>query len=87
MLPHVQRREAGKNSCFSPFARCANVARDGGGVARIVTRQTGIIVSDWKETNRLRELQEEIAAEKGILADTLHRLPGKVDEYSERASS
>ena len=34
-------------------------------------RQKGIIMSDWKETNRLRELQEQIAAEKGIRADTL----------------
>lgn len=56
---------------------------DGGGVARIVTRQKGIIMSDWKETNRLRELQEEVAAEKGIRADTLRRLLGKVDEFSE----
>jgi len=32
-------------------------------VARIVTRQKGIIMSDWKETNRLRELQEQIAGE------------------------
>ncbi|MGI8604342.1 MAG: DNA phosphorothioation system sulfurtransferase DndC [Verrucomicrobiales bacterium] len=56
---------------------------DGGGVARIVTRQKGIIMSDWKETNRLRELQERIAAEKGIRADTLRRLLAKVDEFSE----
>jgi DNA sulfur modification protein DndC len=56
---------------------------DGGGVARIVTRQKGIIMSDWKETNRLRELQEQIAAEKGIRADTLRRLLAKVDEFSE----
>ncbi|MBI4323907.1 MAG: hypothetical protein HY674_01445 [Chloroflexi bacterium] len=28
-------------------------------------RQKGILMSDWKETNRLRELQEQIAAEKG----------------------
>ncbi len=40
-------------------------------------------MSDWKETNRLRELQEEVAAEKGIRADTLRRLLAKVDEYSE----
>jgi len=56
---------------------------DGGGVARIVTHQKGIIMSDWKETNRLRELQEEVAAEKGIRADTLRRLLAKVDEFSE----
>jgi DNA sulfur modification protein DndC len=56
---------------------------DGGGVARIVTRQKGILMSDWKDTNRLRELQEEVCAEKGISADTLRRLLAKVDEYSE----
>jgi DNA sulfur modification protein DndC len=56
---------------------------DGGGVARIVTRQKGIIMSDWKETNRLRELQEQIAAEKGIRADTMRRLVEKVNEFSE----
>jgi DNA sulfur modification protein DndC len=56
---------------------------DGGGVARIVTRQKGIIMSDWKETNRLRELQEEVAAEKGIRPDALRRLLAKVDEFSE----
>ena len=56
---------------------------DGGGVARIVTRQKGIIMSDWKDANRLRELQEEIAAEKDIRPDTLRRLLAKVDEFSE----
>jgi hypothetical protein len=40
-------------------------------------------MSDWKETNRLRELQEEVAAEKGIRADTLRRMIAKVEEYSE----
>ena len=40
-------------------------------------------MSDWKDTNQVRELQEEIAAEKGIHADTLRRLLAKVDEYSE----
>jgi DNA sulfur modification protein DndC len=56
---------------------------DGGGVGRIVTRQKGIVMSDWTETNRLRALQEEVAAEKGIRADTLRRLLAKVDEFSE----
>jgi DNA sulfur modification protein DndC len=56
---------------------------DGGGVGRIVSRQKGIVMSDWKETNRLRELQEEVASEKGIRADTLRRLLNKVDEFSE----
>ena len=52
-------------------------------MGRIVSRQKGIVMSGWKETNRLRDLQEEIAAEKGIRADTLRRLLAKVDEFSE----
>jgi DNA sulfur modification protein DndC len=57
---------------------------DGRGVARIVNRQRGVIMStDLNELNRLRELQEEVAVEKGIRADTLRRLLAKVEEYSE----
>ena len=56
---------------------------DGGGVARIITRQRGIVMSDWKETNRLRELQDQVAGKKGIRADTLRRLLAKVEEFSE----
>jgi DNA sulfur modification protein DndC len=57
---------------------------DGRGVARIVNRQRGIIMSaDLKELNRLRELEEEVAREKTINADTLHRMIAKVEEYSE----
>ena len=65
------------------FWKTARNPDDGGGVGRIVSRQKGIVMSDWKETNRLRELQEQIASEKGIRADTLRRLLAKVDEYSE----
>jgi DNA sulfur modification protein DndC len=63
--------------------KAARQPDDGGGVGRIVSRQKGIVMSDWKETNRLRQLQEEVASEKGIRADTLRRLLAKVDEYSE----
>jgi DNA sulfur modification protein DndC len=56
---------------------------DGRGVARLVNRQNGVIMSDWKETNRLRELQDEVAREKNISPDTLRRLLAKVEEYSE----
>ena len=35
------------------------------------------------EPNRLRQLQEEVAREKGLSADTLRRLLAKVDEYSD----
>jgi DNA sulfur modification protein DndC len=65
------------------FWKAARQPDDGGGVGRIVTRQKGIVMSDWKETSRLRELQEEVASEKGIRADTLRRLLAKVEEYSE----
>jgi DNA sulfur modification protein DndC len=57
---------------------------DGRGVARIINRQRGIIMSaDLKELNRLRELEEEVAREKTINADTLRRMLAKVEEYSE----
>ena len=52
-------------------------------MGRIVSRQKRIVMSDWKETNRLRELEEQVAAEKGIRADTLRRLLEKVDQFSE----
>lgn len=65
------------------FWKAARQPDDGGGVGRIITRQKGIVMSDWKETSRLRELQEEVVSEKGIRADTLRRLLAKVEEYSE----
>lgn len=65
------------------FWKAARNPDDGGGVGRIVTCQKGIVMSDWKETSRLCELQEEVASEKGIRADTLRRLLAKVEEYSE----
>ncbi len=66
--------------------QCWKTARDpddGRGVARIVNRNQGLLMNDLKEASRLRELQEEVAREKGISADTLRRLLGKVEEYSE----
>jgi DNA sulfur modification protein DndC len=57
---------------------------DGRGVARIVNRQKGIIMNaDLGELSRLREMEEEIAAEKGINVETLRRMVAKVEEYSE----
>ena len=57
---------------------------DGRGVARIVNKQRGVIMNtDLKELNRLRELEEEVAREKSINADTLRRMIAKVEEYSE----
>ena len=57
---------------------------DGRGVARIVNKQRGIIMSaDLKELNRLREMEDEVAGEKHINADILRRMLAKVEEYSE----
>lgn len=57
---------------------------DGRGVARIVNKQRGVIMNtDLKELNHLRKLEEDVAREKGINADTLRRMLAKVEEYSE----
>jgi DNA sulfur modification protein DndC len=57
---------------------------DGRGVARIVSRQRGaIMTADLNELNRLREMEDEVAREKGIDAETLRRMVAKVEEYSE----
>ncbi len=57
---------------------------DGRGVARIVSKHRGVIMSsDLNELNRLREMEEEVAREKGIDAETLRRMVAKVEEYSE----
>jgi DNA sulfur modification protein DndC len=57
---------------------------DGRGVARIVNKQRGVIMNtDLNELNRVRELEQEVAREKGIDAETLRRMVAKVEEYSE----
>jgi len=57
---------------------------DGRGVARIVNRHRGMIMNtDLNELNRVRELEEKIAKELGIRADTLRRMLAKVEDYSE----
>ena len=57
---------------------------DGRGVARIVDKQRGVIMSDdLKELNRLREMEESVAREKSINPDILRRMLAKVEEYSE----
>jgi DNA sulfur modification protein DndC len=57
---------------------------DGRGVARIVSRQRGVVMNtDLKELNRLREMEEGVTQELGVRADTLRRMLAKVEEYSE----
>ncbi|MBV9658810.1 MAG: DNA phosphorothioation system sulfurtransferase DndC [Verrucomicrobia bacterium] len=56
---------------------------DGYGVARIVSEQRGIPMSDPQQDDQLRDLEDRIAAETGICADTLRRMLAKVNEYSE----
>lgn len=66
------------------FWKAARDPDDGRGVARIINKQRGVIMTaDLKEVNRLRELEEEIADATGISADTLRRMIAKVEEYSE----
>jgi DNA sulfur modification protein DndC len=57
---------------------------DGRGVARILNKQRGVVMNaDLKELNRLREMEEEVAQELGVRADTLRRMLAKVEEFSE----
>jgi hypothetical protein len=63
--------------------RGARGADDGRGVARLVNEQKGIPMNDSRQTARLRKLEAKVAEEKGLSAETLQRLVGKVEEYSE----
>ncbi len=57
---------------------------DGRGVARIINKQRGVVMNaDLNELNRLREMEEEVAQELNVRADTLRRMLAKVEEYSE----
>jgi DNA sulfur modification protein DndC len=57
---------------------------DGWGVSRILNKQRGVVMNnDLNELNRLREMEEEVARELSIRADTLRRMLAKVEEYSE----
>jgi len=67
--------------------RLWNAARepdDGRGVARIVNKQRGVLMSvPLEELDQIRAMEEEVATEKDINADTLRRMLAKVEEYSE----
>jgi hypothetical protein len=63
--------------------RGARGADDGRGVARLVNEQKGIPMNDTRQTARLRKLEATVAEEKNLSAETLQRLVGKVEEYSE----
>jgi hypothetical protein len=41
------------------------------------------MTADLNELNRLREMEDEVAREKGIDAETLRRMVANVEEYSE----
>jgi DNA sulfur modification protein DndC len=57
---------------------------DGRGVARIINQQRGIIMNaNLTELNRLREMEDEVAKELDVRAETLRRMLAKVEEYSE----
>ncbi|GAB6268590.1 MAG: hypothetical protein STSR0002_13320 [Smithella sp.] len=64
--------------------RVARNPDDGKGVARIVNKQRGVIMNtDLGQFNRLRQIEEEVAVERGVRADTLSRMLAKVEEFSE----
>ena len=72
------------NCCsFSRFGAERAVPDDGRGVARLVNEQRGIPMNDNPQTARLRKLEAKVAEEKGLSAETLQRLVGKVEEHSE----
>jgi hypothetical protein len=57
---------------------------DGRGVARIVGKQPGVMMNtELGELSRLREIEDKVAAEKGLNVETLRRMVAKVEEYSE----
>ncbi|MCX5828033.1 MAG: DNA phosphorothioation system sulfurtransferase DndC [Deltaproteobacteria bacterium] len=57
---------------------------DGQGVARIINEQRGVIMNtDINELNSLREMEEKVAQELGVRADTLRRMLAVVEGYSE----
>jgi DNA sulfur modification protein DndC len=56
---------------------------EGNGVVQIVHLLEGAAMPDQKDENRLRVIESEVAAERGISAETLRRLVSKVDEYGE----
>lgn len=65
------------------YWKAARDPDDGRGVARIINKIKGVHMIDLKEVSRLQQLQEEVAAEKGICPDTLRRMLAKVEDYSE----
>lgn len=56
---------------------------DGRGVARLVNQQRGLPMNDLRQTARLRKLEADVATDLNLNPDTLQRLVGKIEEYSE----
>jgi DNA sulfur modification protein DndC len=66
------------------FWKTARNPDSGNGVARIVNKQKGLLtMTDMRDYSKLKSIEEEVAQEKGISTETLQRLLGKVEEYSE----
>jgi DNA sulfur modification protein DndC len=64
--------------------KAARSPDDGLGVARILNKQRGaIMTTDLNEISSLRKIEEEVSQELGVRADTLGRMLAKVEEYSE----
>jgi DNA sulfur modification protein DndC len=65
------------------FWKSARNPDAGNGVARIVSEHRGIPMNENREADRLRELEDLIAAEKNINPDTLRRMLSRVADYGE----
>jgi len=65
------------------FWNSARSPDSGNGVASILSHQRGYTMSTRKDDDHLRNIEQEVAAEKGISLDTLRRLVAKVEEYGE----
>ncbi len=65
------------------FWKSARQPDAGDGVARIVAKHRGTPMNEIREADRLRELEDQVAAQKGIQADTLRRMLNRVADYGE----
>ncbi len=64
--------------------KAAREPDDGRGVARIITKQRGVLMNaDLSQLNRLHQIEEEVAKELDVRIDKLSRMLAKVEEYSE----
>jgi len=65
------------------FWKSARNPDGGSGVANIVIQQRGTTMPEMRDDSYLKSIQTDVAKEKNISLETLHRLIAKVEEFSE----